>query len=179
MEQRLFVIDRDRYTCAGGTAPLDMMHAIIARDHGAAFANRISDWFIQTEVRLADAPQQPMVKGQYGPLPAPVRAALDLMETHVADPLGVEQIAGLVAISPRQLQRLFRDALGRPAGEVYRNLRLDIARDLLHRSTLKVNDVAHMTGFSGLPHFSTAFRERFGHSPRAERQAAQTKNEGR
>ena len=57
VERRLYVIDRDRFTCAGGTAPLDMMHAIISAEHGVRFAQRISDWFIQTEIRTANAPQ--------------------------------------------------------------------------------------------------------------------------
>ena len=36
IERSLYVIDRDRVTCAGGTAPMDLMHALIARHHGAA-----------------------------------------------------------------------------------------------------------------------------------------------
>jgi transcriptional regulator GlxA family with amidase domain len=38
LERTLYVIDRDRMTCAGGTAPMDMMHALIATHHGRAFA---------------------------------------------------------------------------------------------------------------------------------------------
>ena len=34
--QELFEIDRNRYTCSGGTAPLDLMLTIIRRDHGPA-----------------------------------------------------------------------------------------------------------------------------------------------
>ncbi|GHF48053.1 GlxA family transcriptional regulator [Seohaeicola zhoushanensis] len=169
MDRRLFVIDRDRYTCAGGTAPLDMMHAIIARDHGSRFARSIADWFIQTEVRLADAPQQAGAAAGYGPLPAPVGAALELMETHVADPLSVDQLAALAAISPRQLQRLFAESLGAPVAEVYRNLRLDVARDLVRRSTLRMGEIAQMTGFAAQAHFSDAYRARFDTTPRADR----------
>ena len=169
IDRRLFVIDRDRYTCAGGTAPLDMMHAIITRDHGARFARQIADWFIQTEVRLSDAPQQAGPAADYGPLPAPVRAALELMETHVADPLSVDQLADLAAISPRQLQRLFAESLGAPVAEVYRGLRLDVARDLVRRSALRMGEIAQMTGFVAQAHFSDAYRARFGVSPRADR----------
>ena len=172
MEQRLFVIDRDRYTCAGGTAPLDMMLAIIARDHGSRFARRIADWFIQTEMRPADAPQQGRGGPGHAALPGPVRAALELMETHVADPLDVGQIAALVALSPRQLQRHFTGSLGAPVAEVYRNLRLDVARDLVRRSSLRMGEIALMAGFASQAHFSEAFRTRFGHPPRREREGA-------
>lgn len=169
VDRRLFVIDRDRYTCAGGTAPLDMMHAIIARDHGGPFARRIADWFIQTEVRIAEAPQQAGVAARYGPLPDPVRLALDLMETHLADPLSVAQIAALVGVSVRQLQRLSSESLGLPVAEVYRRMRLDLAKDLITRTRLPMSEVAQMAGFATQSHLSDAVRVRFGHSPRALR----------
>ncbi|MBT9385683.1 GlxA family transcriptional regulator [Pseudooceanicola sp. CBS1P-1] len=172
MEQRLFVIDRDRYTCAGGTAPLDMMHAIIARDHGSRFAAAISDWFIQTEVRLADAPQQGSTAARYGALPPPVTAALELMETHVADPLSVAQIAALTGLSSRQLQRLFHEAMQAPVAEVYRGIRLDVARDLVRRTRLPLAEVAQMTGFATQAHFSGAYSARHGSPPRSDRAGA-------
>lgn len=31
IKKRLFIMERDRVTCGGGTAPMDLMHAIIAR----------------------------------------------------------------------------------------------------------------------------------------------------
>ncbi|MEM9127807.1 MAG: AraC family transcriptional regulator, partial [Pseudomonadota bacterium] len=38
VEKRLYVFDRDRVTCGGGTAPLDLMHDLIGQQHGGAFA---------------------------------------------------------------------------------------------------------------------------------------------
>ena len=54
----LFEIDRGRLTCAGGVAALDMMHAIIRRDHGQSLAARVSDWYLQTAVRVGDSTQR-------------------------------------------------------------------------------------------------------------------------
>jgi transcriptional regulator GlxA family with amidase domain len=34
IERSLYVIDRDRVTCAGGTAPMDLMHVLITQHHG-------------------------------------------------------------------------------------------------------------------------------------------------
>src|SRR5690606_34893228 len=58
IERALYVIDRDRYTCAGGVAALDMMCALIAQEHGSAFARSVSDWFIHPRLRTADEPQR-------------------------------------------------------------------------------------------------------------------------
>lgn len=165
IERRLFVIDRDRYTCAGGTAPLDMMHAVIARDHGSRFAQRISDWFIQTEIRMADAPQHSGVTARFGLVPRAVQAALELMESHIADPLGLSQIAGLTGVSSRQLQRKFHESVGTSVMDCYRQLRLETARDLLQKSRLRIDEIAFMTGFSTQAHFADCCRRQFGRMP--------------
>ncbi|SFJ70707.1 GlxA family transcriptional regulator [Celeribacter neptunius] len=165
LERKLFVIDRDRYTCAGGSAPLDMMHAIIARDHGTRFAGRISDWFIQTEVRGAEAPQRTSLHSRYGALPRAVEAALELMESHIADPLDQDQIATLSGLSTRQLQRQFREGLGHSVMEEYRRIRLETGKDLISSTRLSLAEIAQMTGFSSQAHFSDAFRKTHGIAP--------------
>lgn len=165
MERRLFVIDRDRYTCAGGVAPLDMMHAIIAADHGADFARRISDWFIHTRVRLADDPQKAGPAETYGLTHPALVAALDLMTNHIADPLTLGQLAQLAGVGARQIQRLFADAMGVPMMRFYRDLRLEKAEELLRQSALPVAEIALATGFVNVAHFTRAFRERAGMAP--------------
>src|SRR3546814_5572458 len=58
LARALYVIDRDRITCGGGTAAMDLMHLLITRDHGAAFARAVSDWFLHTQVRSAGSAQK-------------------------------------------------------------------------------------------------------------------------
>ncbi|MCW0182090.1 GlxA family transcriptional regulator [Zavarzinia sp.] len=171
MERRLFVIDRDRYTCAGGVAPLDMMHAIIAADHGADFARQISDWFIHTRVRLADDPQKAGPAEKYGLTHPALVAALDLMTNHIADPLTLAQLAQLAGVGARQIQRLFVGEMGVPMMRFYRDLRLEKAEELLRQSALPVAEIALATGFVNVAHFTRAFRERAGMAPASWRRA--------
>lgn len=174
LEKRLFIIDRDRYTCAGGSAPLDMMHALIAREHGRTFAQRISDWFIQTEIRHADAPQKTSIPSRYGALPEPVEAALTLMGTHIADPLSQDQIAELVGLSSRQLQRLFANSVGQSTMQEYRAIRLSKGRDLLENTHIPLSDISEITGFSSQAHFTSAFRAAYGQTPAGVRRQTKT-----
>lgn len=171
LEQRLFVIDRDRYTCAGGAAPLDMMHAILSAEHGVGFAQRISDWFIQTEIRVSHAPQQASVAARYGIQSQVVTEALELMESHIADPIDVGQIARLVGVSDRQLQRQFRSALGQSVMEAYRSVRLETARSMLRGSNLSIAEIAEMAGFTSQAHFADLYRRRWSVSPSKDRAA--------
>ncbi|MDG4647290.1 GlxA family transcriptional regulator [Roseibacterium sp. SDUM158017] len=169
MERRLFVIDRDRFTCAGGAAPLDMMHALITAHHGIELARRVADWFIHTRIREAGDPQKAGTAERYGIHDPTLMAVVSLMESHLADPLSVGQLAILSGMSARHLQRRFEERAGVPIMRFYRAMRLDKARDLLGQTGLPVLEVALATGFANGPHFARAFRDRFGMAPTAVR----------
>lgn len=161
-ERRLYVLDRARYSCAGGTAPLDMMHALIAAKHGSAFAQKISDWFIQTEIRASGAPQPASLEARYGALPKTVSRAIELMESHIADSLSIAQIAALVGVSPRQLQRQFHAALGASPLQYYREIRLSKAQELVRSASLTGAEIAEIAGFATASAFSSAYTNMFG-----------------
>lgn len=171
IERRLFVIDRDRVTCGGGTAPLDMMHALIAGQHGGVFAGLVSDWFLHTDIRAAAAPQRALPSTRLGPVSDHVVEAVAAMENHVADPLTVSQLSLIVGISPRHLNRLFQETFGKSVMTFYRHLRLDIGRRLVTTSRMQIADIANATGFSTAAHFSNQYREVFDIRPVAERQS--------
>ncbi|WP_287884705.1 GlxA family transcriptional regulator [Paracoccus sp. (in: a-proteobacteria)] len=170
IERRLFVIDRDRFTCAGGMAPLDMMHALIASAHGAALARAVSDWFIHTGIREAEAPQQLDPARKYDLHHPALVAMVELMTSHIADPLGLEDLGQLCDITPRHLERLAQAQLGESVMQFYRRLRLDKARELLTQSGLPLAEIALATGFASRSHFSRSFRAQFGISPSSRRQ---------
>lgn len=80
LTQQLFEIDRDRLTCGGGTAAMDMMMTLIASHHGSELAERVSEHFVLERVRMADEPQQVSLRTRLGHAPAPLVDAVLLME---------------------------------------------------------------------------------------------------
>ncbi|MGE3371449.1 MAG: GlxA family transcriptional regulator [Rhizobiaceae bacterium] len=169
IERRLFVIDRDRFTCAGGMAPLDMMHALIAAAHGVRLARAVSDWFIHTGIREAEAPQQLDPARKFDLYHPALIAMVELMTNHLADPLGLEDLGQLCGITARQLERLAKSQLGESVMAFYRRLRLDKADELLTQSGLPLAEIALATGFASRSHFSRAFRAQLGSSPTQRR----------
>lgn len=169
LRRSLYEIDRDRLTCSGGTAPLDMMHAVIAREHGSELALAVSEWFLQTHVRSGEGPQRMPLRERLGISHAPLLRVVGRMEQNLETPLERAGLARLAGVSLRQLERLFRQHLGRSLGEHYLMLRLERARDLLRQTSLSVLETALACGFASASHFSRAYRARFGHPPRAER----------
>jgi len=169
VERNLYVMDRDRVTCAGGTAALDLMHALIAEQHGPDLARRASDWLLHTEVRPAGGPQRAGRVERYQTTDRSVLNAIEVMENHIADPLELGQLARISGVSARQLNRLFREKMGHSTMRFYGDLRLDKARNLLLNSALPITDIALATGFSNSAHFSTSHSKKYGKPPSALR----------
>lgn len=165
IERSLYVIDRDRVTCAGGTAPIDLMHALITRHHGAPFARLVSDWFMHTEVRPSAGPQRAGLVERVGCNVPAILDAVEMMESHVADPVTLTDLAEVAGVSPRQLNRLFSERLGRTTMRYYRDLRLEMARGLLRNAPLSVTEIALATGFANSAHFSRVYTRTYGAPP--------------
>lgn len=165
IERTLYVIDRDRVTCAGGTTALDLTHALIARHHGTNFARSVSEWFLHTEIRPAFSAQRDSLAERIGSTHNAILGSVQMMENHIADPLTLDHLAAIAEVSPRQLNRLFTEKLGLPTMKYYRELRLENSRNLLLNSSLPITEIALATGFSGSSHFSRTYTAHFGNPP--------------
>jgi AraC family carnitine catabolism transcriptional activator len=155
------------FTCAGGTAAMDMMLDEIAGQHSIALAKAVSDQLIHDRIRPASALQRAAL-GQDLPTAKPlVRRLVAGMQRGLADGLTLESLFAAEGISRRQAERLFQAQLGRSPGSYYRDLRIRHALDLVRTARLPVQEAALAAGFSSAPVFSRACKQAFGRSPRA------------
>lgn len=169
LERGLFVTDRDRMTCAGGLAGLDLAVALIAQDLGAKLARRVSDWYIQTEQRQGSGAQRADPEQRYRISSAGLARALSAMEEHLGEPLDRSSLATVAKMSIRQLERLFATQLGTTISLHYLRLRLDRANRLLSETTLTVAEIAEASGFTSASHFSREYKRHFSIPPSASR----------
>ncbi|KPF66832.1 hypothetical protein IP84_15170 [beta proteobacterium AAP99] len=95
--------------------------------------------------------------------------ALALMKANFEEPLPGDDIARLVGVSRRQLERLFKQHLDTLPSKHYLEMRLAHARTLLQESSQSILQVGLACGFSSGPHFSSTYRAHFGMTPREER----------
>ncbi len=168
----LFEFDRNRFTCSGGTAALDMMLYRIARTHGERLAAKVSEQCLIDRIRGPHDRQRMPIRLRAGVHHPKLLAAIELMEANVEEPLSQEMLARYVGLSRRQLERLFRRHLGRTPAQYYLELRLERARHLLYQTDLPIMDIACACGFVSASHFSTCYRAMYGRTPREERMQA-------
>jgi transcriptional regulator GlxA family with amidase domain len=168
VSSNLYEIDRSRLSCAGGTASLDMMVAWLGLLHGERFAQQLVAHFGLERLRARDEGQRMPSAARLGGS-AKLVEAVALMEANIGEPLTTEDIARLVGVSRRQLERLFRQNLDALPSRWYLELRLERARRLLQQSSQSILQIGLSCGFSSAPHFSNAYRSHFGRTPRDER----------
>jgi transcriptional regulator GlxA family with amidase domain len=172
LSQNLYVVDRDVFTCSGGTAALDMMLYFVSQAAGSRVALAVAEQFIHPQIRRQDDHQRLEMHARYGIASPKLIEIITLMEGAVENPLDIRQLAELVGISARQVERLFREQLGMSPKVFYLKLRLARARTLLRQTVDPILAVAVECGFASTSHFCHAYKRVFGIAPTEERQEA-------
>lgn len=165
----LYEVDGNIHTCAGGTASLDMMLNLIGQDFDDNLVNRICEQALTDRVREQSDRQRLPLRARLGVQNAKVLSIIEVMEKNLAEPLSLLEIADDAGLSRRQIERLFRQEMGRSPARYYLEIRLERARHLLVQSTLPVVEVAVACGFVSASHFSKCYREIYNRSPQQER----------
>jgi transcriptional regulator GlxA family with amidase domain len=168
---RLYELDGDRITCAGGAAAADMMVAVIAAEHGPALARLVADQMIMAPLRSEADEQRLSATARIGARHPKLVAIIKRMEDNLEDPVSPPDLAAEAGMSTRQLERLFRRYLNKSPKRHYMELRLEKARGLLLQTDMSVIDVAIASGFGSPSHFSKCYRAQFGRTPYRERGA--------
>ncbi|WP_375739758.1 transcriptional regulator ArgR [Pseudomonas boanensis] len=165
----LFDWDRDRLSACGGLAVLDLLLAVLARDHGAELAGAVSEELVVERIREGGERQRIPLQNRLGSSHPKLTQAVLLMEANIEEPLTTDEIAQHVCVSRRQLERIFKQYLNRVPSQYYLELRLNKARQMLMQTSKSIIQIGLSCGFSSGPHFSSAYRNFFGVTPREDR----------
>ena len=167
----LFEMDRNRLTCSGGTAALDMMLTLIAQDYGDDLAAEVADQLLHERIRNRHDQQRRPLRNRLGGGHPKLLSVVSLMEENLEEPLGYGELASSVNLSTRHLERLFRRHFYKTPTRYYLELRLVRARQLLTQTSMSITAVALASGFVSASHFTKSYRGYYGHTPRSERYA--------
>ena len=169
VSRSVYTLDRDRYTCSGGTAPVDMMLHLIEVECGPQVSAAVADQLVYERVRRSSEHQRVPLRHLVGNQSEKLVIAVELMEANIREPISQVDIAEYTGVSRRQLQRLFERYLKCTPSRYYAQIRLARARELLHQTSMSLVEISALTGFVSSSHFSKSYKDLFGHSPSAER----------
>jgi transcriptional regulator GlxA family with amidase domain len=169
VRRTLFEIDRNRWTCAGGIAALDLLLVLIEADYGPALAAAVGDWLLHTQGRAGQDPQTRGLRERFQVSHPKLLRVLEMMEQHIEEPIPRRVMAGDVGLSVRQVERLFQRYMHRTLRDHYMIVRLEHGRQLLRQTAMTITGIAVACGFISSSHFARLYREYFGRSPNEDR----------
>jgi len=172
LENRLFVEDRDRFSSAGVTAGVDLMLHLVTLWAGPAAALAVARTLVVYMRRGGNDPQiSPWLEGRSHLHPAVHRA----QDAIAADPARDWSLAGLGRVagaSSRNLSRLFMAHAGMTITDAVTRGRVALARDLIGRTDLGMEQVAERAGFGSARHMRRVWRQFYPTAPSKLREAS-------
>lgn len=164
-----YVRDGQIFTCAGGTAAIDLFLQFLTENLGPEVSSDVARQIMYQSTRVG-SDILPIKDSPYKTIPnQPIREAARLMHENFENPIAIEEIAKQVNVSQKQLERLFKEYFHATPQLHYRTIRLDHARALVRLTKFEIWKIAMIVGFSSSQYFAKCYLERFGIAPSEER----------
>jgi AraC-like DNA-binding protein len=103
-----------------------------------------------------------------------VEIAIQFMKNEYMNAISISEIADRLGLDRSYFTNLFKAQIGVPPGKYLLNLRLSNAAELMTKHDTSPTTAALSCGFTDIYHFSKAFKNQFGISPRAYKNQKKT-----
>jgi transcriptional regulator GlxA family with amidase domain len=163
----LAVDDGRIVTCAGMGATVDLTLGLVGNHMSSAAVMTAADILLHEKIRDFKTLQPFGGKRLSMTGDKELDQCIELMQSHMEEPLPIAELVARVGISSRSLERRFHSKLNTTPNTYYRELRLNWANNLLLNTTLTIREIGMACGFPN--GFSSLYRSFFGVTPTAIR----------
>lgn len=170
-DDRIFINEGPVWTSAGLTAGLDLAVALIEKDLGRDMAGAIARRLVMHHRRAGGQSQHSELL-ELAPSSDRIQKALIFAKANLANPLTVDELAEVAALSPRQFARAFRAETGQTPAKAVEQMRLEAARLMLEETRHPMDRIAQESGFVDMRRMREAFMRQYGQPPQALRRLA-------
>jgi transcriptional regulator GlxA family with amidase domain len=168
----LWVKDGNIYTCAGISAGIDLALAWVEEDCGAALAHEAARELVLFLRRPGGQPQVSVSLASQASEMASIRELQIWIAEHLKARLSVDDLAGRMSMSARNLERVFTREVGTTPSHYVLQMRVEAARRLLERPEGGLKHIASTAGFGSADVMRRAFVRLLGITPRRYRELA-------
>jgi AraC family transcriptional activator FtrA len=165
----LYVDEGDLLTSAGSAASIDLLLHVVRRDYGTEIANGVARDLVVPPHRDGD-------QAQYIDTPMPSYSGADLFaealgwaQSHLDEPVTIEDLAARSAMSPRTFARRFGETTGTTPYRWLLQQRVERAQRMLETTDLSIDHVAASSGFGTSDNLRKHFRRIVHTSPHSYR----------
>lgn len=152
------------YTSGGAYSYLNLLIYLIEKHAGRETAIRISKTFMIDIDRHSQSPFI-MFQGQKTHEDESVKKAQEFIERNFEEKITVDQLANMLAVGRRSLERRFKSATCNTITEYLQRVKVEAAKKNLETGRKNINEVMYDVGYSDVKAFRTIFRKITGLSP--------------
>ncbi len=143
----LFVKSNHVYTSAGVSAGIDLSLSILEDLKGPLFTHKVARSLVVYHRRSHSHKQESIYLDYRNHIHPQVHQVQDYLIEHLTEDNDIESLAEMVAMSPRNLSRVFKEKTGTTILEYLTQLRLEKARTLLNNPNYTLAYIASECGF--------------------------------
>lgn len=163
--EQIYVTDRNRSTCAGQMATLDLSMALLKNIYGETLHRLVSNELVYANPRPPETRQRELVSGRSWGINPTLNRAQHIMQENIENPLELGRVAERCGVSLRELQYLFKRHLNTTPKNTYISFRVQHAKELLRYSTMSIRETGLACGFATPSAYYKAFKSIFQTGP--------------
>lgn len=152
------------YTSGGAYSYLNLILYLVEKHAGRDMAILTSKTFM---IDIDRDSQSPFIifSGQKAHEDESIRKAQDYIEKNFEDKITVDQLASMLALGRRSLERRFKKATSNTVTEYIQRVKIEAAKKDLETGRKNINEVMYDVGYADVKAFRTTFRKITGLSP--------------
>lgn len=164
LEDKIITDEAGIYSSGGAYSSLNLILYLVEKYAGREVALFCSKAF-QIDIQRDSQSPFIMFKGQKEHEDEPIKKAQDFIENNFHNKITVDQLASMLAVSRRNLERRFKKATANTVVEYMQRVKIEAAKMSLESSRENVNEVMYKVGYSDPKAFRTTFKKITGLSP--------------
>jgi transcriptional regulator GlxA family with amidase domain len=162
--EKIITDEKGIYSSGGAFSYLNLILYLIEKYTGRDIAIRAAKVFA-IEIERDNQLSFTIFQGQKEHEDEPIRKAQEFIEKNFQDKITVDQIASMLALGRRNLERRFRKATSNTVVEYMQRVKIEAAKISLESSRENVNEVMYKVGYTDTKAFRTTFKKITGLSP--------------
>lgn len=164
VDDKIMTEDNGIYTSGGAYSFLNLLVYIIEKYAGRDIAILISKAFMIDIDRISQSPFI-IFQGQKAHDDEPVKKAQEFIENNFEEKITVDQLASMLAVGRRNLERRFKKATSNTVIEYIQRVKIEVAKKCFESSRKNINEVMYDIGYIDPKAFRMTFKKITGLSP--------------
>lgn len=164
VEDKIITDEQGIYSSGGAFSYLNLILYLIEKYAGRSVAVFCSKAF---QIDIQRDSQSPFIifQGQKGHEDEPIKKAQEFIEQNVQNKITVDQLASMLLLGRRNLERRFKKATSNTVVEYIQRVKIEAAKMSLESSRENVNEVMYNVGYADPKAFRITFKRITGLSP--------------